>query len=416
MDKLRIRGGKKLLGTVQVGGAKNAALPILFSSLLTDETCTYEQMPELQDIESTVALLEHLGAQVKREDHVAHVKSGVKLGTHAPYDLVRKMRASVLTLGPLLARYGQAEVSLPGGCAIGARPINLHLAGMEKLGAKIELEQGYVRAQAKALVGNRVTFEMPSVGATENVLMAAVLAKGESVLENCAREPEIVDLAQALRAMGAKIEGEGSEQIRVQGVSALKGCRYRVMGDRIEAGTYLAAGFITRGKVRVNGLDYQNYEAVLERFEAAGAKIQRHADGVELDGSGRAQGVDVTTLPYPGFPTDMQAQFMAVMCTADGASMITETIFENRFMHVPELQRLGADITIRGKSALVRGKEKLIGAPLMATDLRASASLVLGGLCAEGETVVNRVYHLDRGYERMEEKLRSLGADVVRIQ
>jgi UDP-N-acetylglucosamine 1-carboxyvinyltransferase len=325
------------------------------------------------------------------------------------------MRASVVVLGPLLARFGKAKVSMPGGCAIGARPINFHLTGLEKLGAHIELEGGYVIASAKKLRGARVGFEFPSVGATENVMMAAVLAEGESVLENCAKEPEIIDLARTLRAMGAKLEGEGTEVIRIQGTPSLHGCDYEVMGDRIETGTFLAAGIATRGDVRVEGLAPEFLESVLLKFEDAGAQVIREKNAIRVKASGRPRSTDITTLPYPGFPTDMQAQFMSLMAVADGASLISETIFENRFMHVPELLRLGADITIRGNSAMIRGTESLIGAPVMATDLRASASLIIGGLCARGETTVNRIYHLDRGYEQMELKLAALGADIERV-
>lgn len=417
MDKIRIRGGKPLNGAIQVSGSKNAALPILISALLTEETCQLTSVPNLQDIRTTLKLLGYMGVQVdwNPETHAATLKAAGTCSTEAPYDLVRTMRASVVVLGPLLARYGKAKVSLPGGCAIGARPINYHLTGLERLGAKIDLEGGYVIASAKKLKGARVALEFPSVGATENIMMAATLAEGETLLENCAKEPEIIDLAHALRAMGAQIEGEGTELIRIQGKSSLHGCSHQVMADRIEAGTFLAAAFATRGKVRVNGLDPLALESVLVKFEEAGARILRGAGFVDLEALGRPLATDVTTLPFPGFPTDMQAQFMALMTVADGASVITETIFENRFMHVPELARLGADITIRGNSAVVRGCEKLFGAPLMATDLRASASLVLAGLCAEGETIVNRVYHLDRGYERIEEKFRKLGADIERI-
>jgi UDP-N-acetylglucosamine 1-carboxyvinyltransferase len=418
MDKMRIRGGKPLKGVVQASGSKNAALPILISSLLTGEECTFARVPNLQDIRTVLKLLSHMGVRVEDMLDRNEVKLSAKgnLQTEAPYDLVRTMRASVVVLGPLLARFGKAKVSLPGGCAIGARPINFHLTGLEKLGAHIELENGYVIASAKRLQGARVAFEFPSVGATENLMMAAVLAQGETVLENCAREPEIVDLARALRAMGAELEGEGTEIIHIQGKPELHGCRYDVMGDRIEAGTFLAAGFATGGTVRVDGLDPVFLEAVLVRFEDAGAKVIRGQGFVEISAGGRPRGTDITTLPYPGFPTDMQAQFMTAMTVAEGASLITETIFENRFMHVSELLRLGADITIRGNTALVRGQAKLLGAPLMATDLRASASLILGGLCAEGETIVNRIYHLDRGYEQMERKLSRLGADIERVR
>ncbi len=416
MDKMKIRGGKVLRGTVDVSGSKNAALPILFASLLTAEPCRFRRVPGLQDIRTTLKLLSMLGVEVesKLEQNEVTLKAANIITKEAPYDLVRTMRASVVVLGPLLARFGFAKVSLPGGCAIGARPINYHLSGFEKLGAKIELEHGYVIASAKRLKGNRVPFEFPSVGATENVMMAAALAQGESILENCAKEPEIVDLALALRAMGVEIEGEGTETIRIQGRESLHGCDFEIMGDRIEAGTFLAAGLMTGGDVSVRGLDSVHLESVLAKFEDVGAKITRGTNLIRLESRGRPRATDLTTLPFPGFPTDMQAQFMAVLAIAEGSSLITETIFENRFMHVPELSRLGADISIRGKSALVKGVPQLVGAPIMATDLRASASLILGGLVASGETVVNRIYHLDRGYERMENKLKALGADVER--
>lgn len=418
MDKMRIRGGKPLQGIVKVSGAKNAALPILFASLLTEGACRFRRVPNLQDVRTTVKLLESMGVGLAgslAQNEVTLTARSLN-SYEAPYDLVRTMRASVVVLGPLLGRFGQAKVSLPGGCAIGARPINFHLTGLEKLGAKIELENGYVIASAKRLQGARVALEFPSVGATENILMAAVLAKGETQIENCAREPEIADLAEALRAMGAEIEGEGTETIRIQGKDSLHGCDYEVMGDRIEGGTFLAAALATQGSVKVEGLSPHCLEAVLVKFEESGAKIIRHENAIELVSQGRPTGVDFSTAPYPGFPTDMQAQFMAAMVVAEGASLVSETIFENRFMHVPELSRLGADITIRGNTALVRGKGKLVGAPLMATDLRASASLILGGLCAGGETIVDRIYHLDRGYESMESKLKALGADVERIK
>jgi UDP-N-acetylglucosamine 1-carboxyvinyltransferase len=419
MDKMRIQGGKRLQGKVQVSGAKNAALPILISSILADGPCVFTQVPDLQDVRTTTKLLAGLGIKVNADlekKNIAEIDAHHVEKFEAPYDLVRTMRASVVVLGPLLARLGKAKVSLPGGCAIGARPINFHLTGLEKLGAKIALEGGYVIATAKKLHGGRVPFEFPSVGATENVMMAAVLASGESILENCAREPEIVDLARALRAMGAELEGEGTETIRIQGKPSLHGCNYKIMGDRIEAGTYLAAGFGTQGDVTVEGIAPEHLESVLAKFEESGAVITRNENSVRIVAKERARGVDMTTQPFPGYPTDMQAQFMAVMAVSTGASLISENIFENRFMHVPELVRLGADITIRGNTALVRGKDKLVGAPLMATDLRASASLILGGLFAEGETTVNRIYHLDRGYERMDQKLRNLGASIERIK
>jgi UDP-N-acetylglucosamine 1-carboxyvinyltransferase len=419
MDKMKIRGGKALQGTVAVSGSKNAALPILISCLLNGEKCVFRRVPNLQDIRTVIKLLSQMGVEVKDElrSNRVELKAARLSSTEAPYDLVRTMRASVIVLGPTLARFGKAKVSLPGGCAIGARPINFHLAGLERLGAEIQLEGGYVIASAKRLVGNSVAFEFPSVGATEHLMMAAALAQGESVLKNCAREPEISDLARALRAMGVEIEGEGTETIRIQGREALRGCDYEIMGDRIEAGTFLTAGFITGGAVAVEGLEPEHLEAVLGKFEEAGARIARGPRHIGLQSGGkRPLATNVTTLPFPGFPTDMQAQFMALMAVADGVSLITETIFENRFMHVPELARLGADITIRGNTAQVKGLPSLKGAPIMATDLRASASLILGGLCAEGETLVNRIYHLDRGYESMELKLRKLGADIERIK
>jgi UDP-N-acetylglucosamine 1-carboxyvinyltransferase len=418
MDKMRIRGGKPLKGKVSVSGSKNAALPILISSLLSGEKCAYGRVPNLQDIRTVTKLLSQMGVEVsgRLEDNQIELRAAKLSSTEAPYDLVRTMRASVIVLGPTLARFGKAKVSLPGGCAIGARPINFHLTGLERLGAEIQLEGGYVIASAKRLVGNSVNFEFPSVGATEHLMMAATLAKGESLLKNCAREPEIVDLARALRAMGAELEGEGTETIRVQGKDSLHGCAYDIMGDRIEAGTFLAAGFATGGDVMVEGISPEHLEAVLGKFEESGAQVSRAPNAIGLASRGkRPIATNVTTLPFPGFPTDMQAQFMALMAVSDGVSLLSETIFENRFMHVPELMRLGADITIRGNTAQVRGQPELKGAPIMATDLRASASLVLGGLCAMGETIVNRIYHLDRGYESMETKLKLLGADIERV-
>ena len=418
MDKLRIQGGTPLRGTVTASGSKNAALPILIASLLAADRCSFTRVPNLQDIRTILKLLSQLGAGVHFDQGENRVEiSGSSVNSfEAVYDMVRTMRASVLVLGPLVARFGTARVSLPGGCAIGARPINYHLVGLEKLGATIELQQGYVVARAKRLHGARVAFDFPSVGATENILMAAALAQGESVLENCACEPEIVDLARAMKAMGAEIEGEGTSTIRIQGKTELHGCTHEVMGDRIEAGTFLAAGLATGGSVKVDGVAAHHLEAVLAKFEETGAKIHRGDNSIEVISGEQTRGVDCSTLPYPGFPTDMQAQFMAMMAVAQGASVITETIFENRFMHVSELLRLGADITVRGNRAMVQGRTTLYGAPLMATDLRASASLVIGGLCAQGETVVNRIYHLDRGYERMEVKLQKLGAQIERVK
>jgi len=418
MDKMRIRGGNPLHGTIQASGSKNAALPVLISSLLSAERSQYSRIPRLNDIETTLKLLSKMGLKVDRQlsENRVSIQANQVSSYEAPYDLVSTMRASVLVLGPLVARFGQAKVSLPGGCAIGARPIGYHLDGLQKLGVQIQLEQGYVVATAKRLKGGRVPMEFPSVGATENLMMAAVLAQGETVLENCAKEPEIVDLARALRSMGAVLEGEGTETIRIQGKDSLSGANHAVMADRIEAGTYLSAAFATGGSITVEGIEPVFLESVLSKFEEAGAIIERGDRKIGLKSKGRPRGTDISTQPYPGFPTDMQAQFMAAMCVADGTSVISENIFENRFMHVSELSRLGADITIKGKSAIVRGKSQLIGAPLMATDLRASASLIVAGLCAEGETIVNRIYHLDRGYEQMELKLQSLGADVERLK
>ncbi|MCC7443066.1 MAG: UDP-N-acetylglucosamine 1-carboxyvinyltransferase [Bdellovibrionales bacterium] len=418
MDKIRIQGGKPLKGAVQVSGSKNAALPILVASLLSEGECVFKRVPSLEDIRTVLRVVEGLGMKVELalEQNRVRLRPSGSSTCEADYELVRKMRASVLVLGPLLARYGKAKVSLPGGCAIGTRPVNFHLVGLKKLGAQIELEQGYILAKASRLQGARVPFEFPSVGATEHLMMAASLAKGETVLENCAREPEIVDLADALRAMGAVIEGDGTETIRIQGRESLDGCEFEIMGDRIEAGTFLAAAVATRGDVTVEGLAPVHLEAVLAKLEEAGAQIERGRSSIRVVGRNRARGCDLTTQPFPGFPTDMQAQFMSIAAVADGTSAITETIFENRFMHVPELMRLGADIRLSGNTAIVRGVDALKGAPVMATDLRASASLVISGLCAEGETIVNRVYHLDRGYERMERKLAALGAQIERVK
>jgi UDP-N-acetylglucosamine 1-carboxyvinyltransferase len=417
MDKIKIRGGKKLSGSIDVSGSKNAALPILFSSLVSNQKSVYRNVPVLQDIRTTIKLLNSIGCECVFNEATHEITiDNSKVNKHeAPYDLVRTMRASVLVLGPLVAKYGRAKVSLPGGCAIGTRPINFHLEALEKLGATIHLEGGYVIAEAKKLRGNKVTFPFPSVGATENILMAAAIADGESVLENCALEPEITDLARALKTMGAKIEGEGTPTLRIQGNRDLKGADHSVMGDRIEAGTFLIAGFMTGGAVTVEGLAPEYLESVLVKLEHAGANVKRNKNSIEVKSNGRLKATDIETAPFPGFPTDMQAQFMAAMTIANGESTIIENIFENRYMHVPELNRLGADIQIQGNKAVVHGKEKLLGAPLTATDLRASASLILGGLCAAGETIVNRVYHLDRGYENVEKKLRSIGADIERI-
>ncbi len=419
MDKIVISGGRPLRGAIEISGAKNAVLPILAASLLTDQPLRLANVPRLEDVRSMQRLLATLGTELSPPDDDRH---GVTLTTRritsttADYELVRKMRASVLVLGPLLARAGEAKVSLPGGCAIGPRPVDLHLKGLVELGAEIELEQGYIHARApQGLQGGQVPLAVPSVGATENLLMAAALAHGETVITNAAREPEVVDLADCLNAMGARIEGAGSARIVIQGVPALHGADYAVLPDRIELGTYAIAAAITGGELHLVNGRRELIGALVETLEEAGIAVWDEADGLMVAcRAGRPTGVDVMTQPHPGFPTDLQAQFMALMCTAEGAAMITETIFENRFMHVPELTRMGARITVHGGSALVRGVERLTGAPVMATDLRASVSLILAGLAAKGETIVNRVYHLDRGYERLDAKLIACGAAIER--
>ena len=416
MDRIRIRGGRRLKGAIPIGGAKNAALPLLVSALLTDEPLTLRNLPNLVDISTMLSLLEQLGASVERTPDGARLHVRKVSGALAPYDIVRKMRASVLVLGPLLAREGHAEVSLPGGCAIGTRPVDLHIMALEKMGAEIELDGGYIRARApKGLVGATVRFPTVSVGATENALMAAALAKGESVLQNCAREPEIADLAQCLVAMGAKIDGVGRGTMRIEGVPKLHGADYAVMPDRIEQGTYAMAAAITGGDVELLGGRMELLAAALPAMQEAGVELLQTPGGFRVRRPSGLGSVDVQTQPYPGFATDLQAQMMALMTVAEGAATLNETIFENRFMHVPELLRMGADIKIKGPVAVVRGVEKLNGAQVMATDLRASVSLVIAGLAAEGETVVSRVYHLDRGYESLEAKLKACGADVERI-
>ncbi len=425
MDRIRIRGGKPISGRIIIGGAKNAALPLLTASLLTDETLVLTNLPRLADITTLTHLLVQHGVSItmngaeagEERGHVLELTARRIVSTTAPYDLVRKMRASVLVLGPLLARCGEARVSLPGGCAIGTRPVDLHLKGLERLGGVIELRQGYIHASApKGLVGSEIIFPIVSVGATENLMMAATLAEGETTLVNAAREPEIVDLARCLGAMGAEIDGAGSDRIRIRGVKRLHGARHRVIPDRIETGTYMMAAAITGGAVELIGAEQEAVAAVARALEGAGVEVSETPRGMHVRRrNGRLTGVDVMTEPFPGFPTDLQAQMMAAMTTADGAAMITETIFENRFMHVPELCRMGANINVHGASAMVRGVAKLTGAPVMATDLRASVSLVLAGLAAEGETVINRVYHLDRGYEQLEEKLAACGAEIERL-
>ena len=415
MDKLLIEGGARLEGAVEVGGSKNAALPILFGTILLDGPMTFTNVPDLRDIHTTLTLLGMLGCPCAHENRVVRADPG-RLRDEAPYDLVRTMRASVLCLGPLLARIGKARVALPGGCAIGARPVDQHLKGLEKMGAHFELENGYILGRCDGLRGARITFDMPTVGGTENLLMAATLADGETVLENCAREPEVVDLARFLRHCGARIEGEGSGTITVRGVSGLRGSSYAVMPDRIEAGTFLAAAAVTGGDLLVRGCPYEELEAVILKLRDMGLRIERTPGGVRAACDGPLRGPEVKTQPYPGFPTDMQAQIMAVMALARGTSVVEERIFENRFMHVLELVRLGADIRVSGRTAMIRGVERLTGAPVMASDLRASASLVLAGLAARGLTEVRRIYHLDRGYERIEEKLNAVGARIRRVR
>lgn len=430
MDSIRIIGGKPLHGEIVIGGAKNAALPLMAASLLTDQPLTLTNMPDLMDIATMANLLRQHGVQVDQSalgagNEAADAGATGRTmtltaeritSTTAPYDLVRRMRASVLVLGPLLARVGEAKVSLPGGCAIGTRPVDLHLKALERLGAKIELKEGYIHATApNGLKGANIVFPKVTVGATENLLMAAALASGDTVLENAAREPEIGNLAACLNAMGADITGIGSGTLRIRGVASLHAARVPVIPDRIETGTYAIASAITRGRIKLVGTTYDLLESVFGAMRQAGVEVEQGEDSVIVAAENGLAGVDVMTEPFPGFPTDMQAQWMALMATASGASMITETIFENRFMHVPELTRFGADVNVHGASAIVRGRKKLSGAPVMATDLRASVSLVLAGLAAEGETLVNRVYHLDRGYERVEEKLGACGARIERI-
>ncbi len=414
LEKIVIKGGVPLRGDVQVSGAKNSALPLLFATLLADGVSEITNIPTLRDINTAVRLLRELGAGVAVDGDRCVINGKKIKSIVAPYDLVKTMRASVLVLGPLLARFGQARVSLPGGCAIGARPINLHLKGLEALGAKIELDHGYVEATAQKLRGAKISFDLPTVGGTENLLMAAALADGETVLENAAREPEIVQLADALNRMGAIIEGAGTAIIKIQGVERLEPLKCSVIPDRIEAGTFMIAAVITGGDVLVRGAVSSDQEALISKLIEAGATVREEEDGLRVIGPERLQSVDIRTSVFPGFPTDMQAQFMALMTRAEGTSRISETVFENRFMHVCELQRMGANIQIDGHSAIVRGVDQMTGAPVMATDLRASASLILAGLAASNTTEVSRIYHLDRGYEKIEKKLAALGAHIWR--
>lgn len=417
MDKLIITGGGPLHGELRISGAKNAALPILAATLLADHPVTVCNVPHLQDITTTMELLGQMGVYLVVDEKLnIEVNAATIRDFVAPYELVKTMRASILVLGPLVARYGRAEVSLPGGCAIGTRPVNLHIEGLRAMGADIKVENGYVKARADRLRGARIVMDIVSVTGTENLLMAATLAKGTTVIENAAREPEVVDLANCLNRLGARIEGAGTGTLTIEGVENLSGGRYSVLPDRIETGTYLVAGAITGGSVKVKDTNPALLEAVLLKLREAGAEIECGPDWISLDMKGhRPKAVSVHTAPYPAFPTDMQAQFTALNAVAEGTGIVTETVFENRFMHVQELQRMGADIRVEGNTAIVTGKPRLTGAPVMATDLRASASLVLAGLVADGETVVDRIYHIDRGYESIEEKLGQLGAHIQRV-
>ncbi|MDR6853110.1 UDP-N-acetylglucosamine 1-carboxyvinyltransferase [Sphingomonas sp. BE123] len=428
MDRILIRGGRRLAGNIAISGAKNAALTLMPCALLTDEPLTLRNLPRLADADSFGHLLNELGASTAIEGtrpndfgRVLTVRASRLTSTVAPYDIVRKMRASILVLGPLLGREGEATVSLPGGCAIGNRPIDLHLKALEAMGAEIELAAGYVKATAPKvngvgrLPGGKYRFPVVSVGATENALMAAVTARGTTVLDNAAREPEIVDLCNLLVAMGASIHGIGTETLTIEGRERLHGATYAVMPDRIEAGSYACAAAITGGDVVLDGAKADDMRATLDALVEAGVTVEELPGGIRVAADGPLKPITLSTAPYPGFATDMQAQFMAMLCKADGASVLTETIFENRYMHVPELARMGADITVSGRTAVVRGVDRMVGAPVMATDLRASMSLILAGLVAEGETQVSRIYHLDRGYERLEEKLQGVGADIERV-
>lgn len=417
MDKLIINGGARLEGEIRISGAKNAVLPIMASTLLADTPVVIRNIPHLHDVTTTMELLGHMGVQLTVNEKMdievdaRHINS-----LYAPYELVRTMRSSILVLGPMLSRFGRADVSLPGGCAIGSRPVNLHIKGLQAMGASIDVENGYIKARVDRLKGARLVMDVVTVTGTENLMMAATLADGVTIIENAAREPEVTDLANCLNKMGAKVSGAGTDTIEIEGVERLSGTEYEVLPDRIESGTYLVAGAITGGHVKVKDTRPDTMDAVLQTLREAGADITVGEDWIELDMHGRRPlAVNLHTAPYPAFPTDMQAQFTALNVVAEGTGTITETVFENRFMHVQEMQRMGAKIQLEGNTAITTGVEKLAGAPVMATDLRASASLVLAGLVAEGETVIDRIYHIDRGYERIEEKLAMLGADIRRV-
>ena len=415
MDKLKILGGLPLVGEVQAAGAKNAALPILCASLLTADPLELSNVPQLQDIATTIRLLKLLGVKTERDEERLTLQADSLVSTEAPYELVKTMRASILVLGPLLARFGEARVSLPGGCAIGQRPVDQHIKGLQAMGAQIEIEQGFVVARATRLKGARIVTDMVTVTGTENLMMAACLAEGETILENAAREPEVVDLAKVLVAMGAQIEGAGTDRLVIRGVERLHGASHRIMADRIETGTFLCAAAACGGDVTVRTTDPWSMDVTIDRLRETGATLTSGPDWVRLQANGRPRAVSVRTAPYPGFATDMQAQFMALDAVAEGTATVVETIFENRFMHVQELRRLGANIRIEGNTAIVQGVPALSGATVMATDLRASASLVIAGLAARGETTVERIYHLDRGYARMEARLQALGARIERV-
>ncbi|THB66610.1 MAG: UDP-N-acetylglucosamine 1-carboxyvinyltransferase [Gammaproteobacteria bacterium] len=417
MDKLIITGGKPLDGEIRISGAKNAALPILAATILADTPVKLSNIPHLQDITTTMGLLAQLGISITVDEKMQVEVDPTSINNcFAPYELVKTMRASILVLGPLLAKFGKADVSLPGGCAIGSRPVNLHIDGLQAMGADIEVEGGYIKARCKKLKGAKIVMDMVSVTGTENLLMAATLADGQTIIENAAREPEVVDLANCLIAMGAKIEGAGTDTIIIDGVESLKGIEYKVLPDRIETGTYMVAAAITGGRVKLKDTDPALLDAVTKKLRDAGAEVELGDDWIIVDMKGRKlKAVDIRTAPYPAFPTDMQAQFIALNTVAQGMSKVTESIFENRFMHVDEMKRMGADISVEGNTAICQGRESIKGAPVMATDLRASASLVLAGLIAEGDTEVHRIYHIDRGYECIEEKLQQLGAKIRRV-
>jgi len=416
MDKLLITGGKRLSGEINISGAKNAALPILCAGLLTSDTVHLSNVPNLHDVDTMLKLLRQMGMRAEQDGVRVALNGGAVNKLEAPYELVKTMRAAILVLGPLLARFGEVKVSLPGGCAIGSRPVDQHIKGLQAMGAEIHIEAGYIHAKAKKLKGTRIVTDMITVTGTENLLMAAVLAEGETVLENAAREPEVTDLANLLTAMGAKIDGIGTDRLSVQGVDKLHGASHTVIPDRIETGTFLCAVAAAGGDVTLRHARSDTLDVALDKLREAGAILTSGADWIRIQMASRPKAVSFRTTEYPGFPTDMQAQFMAVNCIADGSSHVTETIFENRFMHVQELNRLGAAIDIDGHTAIINGVEKMVGAPVMATDLRASASLVIAGLAAQGETLVDRIYHLDRGYDHMEVKLSAVGADIRRIK